>query len=69
VVSTWILQGAEVSKRKIVLTIDCNGATCGDCRYSGSLYCELYVKRRETTAMADWARLPECLRAEKEAKR
>jgi hypothetical protein len=58
-----------MSKRKILVTIDCNAKTCGDCNYNGCMYCELFVENRGEDESGEPMRSRKCLRAEKEAKR
>jgi len=53
-----------MSKRKIVITIDCNAKTCGECDFWQGYYhfCQIF-----STDADNKNRCPECLRAEKEA--
>jgi hypothetical protein len=58
-----------MSKRRIVVTIDCNAKTCGRCAMFGHNagphgYCDIYGYLLEYSERA-----PECLKAEKGAKR
>jgi hypothetical protein len=53
-----------MSKRKIVITIDCNAKTCGRCSFFGhnggpTGYCEIFGPLFEYNV-----RLPECIAAE-----
>ena len=56
--------GQSMSKRKIVLTIDCNAKTCGRCAMFGhncgpTGYCQIYGYPEEWNV-----RLTECIAAE-----
>lgn len=59
-----------MSKRTIRITIDCNAKTCGECEFEmddfggASGWCDVFA-----VACDAHRRCPECLRAEKEAKR